>query len=174
LYAAAGMLATGTVALVAVPGRPALSPSRPTVPWWERSRDSGILRPDMRVVEAASPIASGDGALVMDLGIDTAGGVFRSVIARGSRQPATGFLTLATAQADQTEMPVRILRGTSSLSAEDTPLGWFRVGPLQPGSAGRATATLIFRVAAGAISLGAMDPNGRPIPVSPTDAPAAR
>ena len=89
--------------------------------------------------------------------------------------PAMEILRVRTAQPEQKEIAVHVVRGGSPLVAEGHSLGWYRVEPPPAAAAGTAAVILIFRVAGGAVTLGALDASSRrPLPLEPVAAPAGR
>ncbi len=129
-----------------------------------------VARWAQQVVEGNSPIVGADGTLVENLGIETTGGVFMTVIAKGGRPPVGRMLSWTTASPDQHEIVIHVLRGLSERAAEDRSLGWFRIGLLPQTPPGAARAAVFLRVSQGTIGLMALDPaHQSPLPVGPTD-----
>jgi len=166
----------------AVPGAPEAAP-RPGPPHAEVGQappgieitSTRAFRTTPLLIEKESPIVDGSGTMVQDLGIEKSGGLLQQVLLRGSRQPSMNTLTVAAGREGQREIRLHVVRGTSGLVAEDTSLGWFRVGDLVPGTDGKARVTMVFRVADGAVGLAAVDlKTGRSFRVEPVEPPPAQ
>lgn len=121
-------------------------------------------------VEQISPIVGSDGALVEALGLEMPGGVFRSVIPKGTAAPVTKVFTVATVTRDKKEMRIHLVRGDSERAEDGHSLGWFLVDDVPPGPAAKTYIYLIFNVADGAIAAAAFDrKSGRALPFVPSN-----
>ena len=170
--AALAVVALGVVAVLLVPER---LPKAPPVDLWGAPLTPGGAGAPLAavlVVEQVSPIVGSDSILVESLGIETAGGTFTPVLPKGTRAPVMRFVTFKTSADDQKEIRLHVLRGESDRVARNHDLGWVRVAGLPPGPKGSIQVTVAFRIADGAIVLGAADPaSRRAYGIEPSEAP---
>jgi molecular chaperone DnaK len=170
--AALAVVALGVVAVLLVPER---LPKAPPVDLWGAPLTPGGAGAPLAavlVVEQVSPIVGSDSVLVESLGIETAGGTFTPVLPKGTRAPVMRFVTFKTSADDQKEIRLHVLRGESDRVARNHDLGWVRVADLPPGPKGSIQVTVAFRIADGAIVLGAADPaSRRAYGIGPSEAP---
>ena len=128
--------------------------------------------PAILVVEQVSPIVGPDGNLAESLGIETAGGAFTPVLPKGTRAPVMRFVTFKTSADNQREIRLHILRGLTERVAQNHDLGWVRMTGLPPGPKGTVQVQVGFRIADGAVVLGATDPtSGRGYTIETSEAP---
>src|SRR5688572_4709920 len=62
-------------------------------------------------VETPSSAVSGDGALRESIGIETLGGVFTPILIKGCELPCVVSQTFSTAEDDQDQILIHVLRG---------------------------------------------------------------
>jgi len=116
-------------------------------------------------VESHSPAAA-SGRLVEDVGIETLGGVFTPLLARGRAVPCEVTETFSTAADNQTEIEIRPFRGVAKLARDAKPLGRFVVTRLPQAPRGTLNVAVTFAVAAdGTITLAAREKSGRSLEV---------
>ncbi|HEV8702228.1 MAG TPA: Hsp70 family protein [Candidatus Polarisedimenticolia bacterium] len=133
---------------------------------------SAAAIPAILVVEQVSPIVGSDGSLAESLGIETARGAFTPVLPQGTRAPVMRFVTFKTSADNQREIRLHILRGLTERVAQNHDLGWVRIPGLPPGPKGTVQVTVGFRIADGAVVLGASDPTtGRGYTIETSEAP---
>jgi len=120
-------------------------------------------------VERNSP-AIARGQLVEDLGLETIGGVFTPLLARGRQVPCEVTNTFGTAADNQTNIQIRLVRGTAGVARDCTPLGHFTVEGLPQRSRGVArVAITLAATAEGTIVLDAKPLSGRPVTLRRSD-----
>ena len=115
--------------------------------------------PSRIIVENASP-ALRDGQLVEDVGIETLGGVFTPLLARGTVAPAEVTEGFATATDDQAQLKLRMFRGVSKQVSDNHALGTFVVSGLPKGSRGKVTVDISFGVTKDAVYLQVRERSG--------------
>ena len=133
---------------------------------------SSAAIPAILVVEQVSPIVGPDGSLAESLGIETAGGAFTPVLPQGTQAPVMRIVTFKTSADNQREIRLHILRGLTERVAQNHDLGWVRITGLPPGPKGTVRVAVGFRIADGAVVLGAADPtSGRGYTIETSEAP---
>jgi molecular chaperone DnaK len=114
------------------------------------------------VVEDRSP-AIGSGLLVEDIGIETLGGVFTVLLARGVRVPASKTEVFSTATDNQNQIEIRLYRGGARMAAQNISLGRFVVTNIPAAPRGLPNIEVTFRADGNAIALEARDRGGAQI-----------
>ena len=129
---------------------------------WNRRKRGGMPRPPGTV-----PYPPGAGTLPYPVGIETKGGRFTPVIAKGAPLPASATETFTTAEPDMPSIQIRAFQGEHPLAARNTGLGLFEVAQIPPGGRGQPQIEVTFHVDAdGAFSMTARDARtGRDLPV---------
>ncbi|MDC0609713.1 Hsp70 family protein [Vibrio sp.] len=111
------------------------------------------------VIEHNSPIVQG-GALTQDVGIEMWGGTLNPIIFMGCDLPCTEDQMFSTADADQIDMTIKLVRGTSKYSKDGTYLGTYKIDGLVPGPEGRTLLNIEFGASQGDLWFSAKDLNG--------------
>jgi len=120
------------------------------------SSSSGSAR---AIVEERSP-AVGSGVLVQDIGIETLGGTFTVLLARGASVPAFKMEVFSTASDSQEEIEIRLYRGIEPMVVHNASLGRFVVSNIPAAPRGVASVEVTLRVDGEAISIEARDRGG--------------
>lgn len=114
-------------------------------------------------VEARSP-AVAHGQLVEDIGIETIGGVFTSLLGRRRTVPCEVTETFSTAVDNQSEIQIRPFHGVAALARETKMLGRFAVSGLPQGPRGTVIVAVTISVSTdGDITLAAREKKGREV-----------
>jgi molecular chaperone DnaK (HSP70) len=108
------------------------------------------------VVEEDSPVVQG-GTLSQDVGIEMWGGTFNPVIFMGCELPCQLSQKFSTADDDQREITIRVLRGVSKSVKDDVYLGTYKIAGIPPGPRGHAMVKVIFGASEGRLWLSASD-----------------
>lgn len=129
------------------------------------------VRPDGSVVlEAATPALGSDGHLREHIGFETLGRSVTPVLEQGSECPCERTVSYSTALDRQTEIPIRVYRGTSERVEDSHPLGAYEVSGVRALPRGQAHVRVTLRIAAGRIELRAVDAaDGRVLPIQRLD-----
>jgi len=101
------------------------------------------------------------------VGIETKGGRFTSLIAKGTPLPVSLTETFTTGDPDQSSIQVSPCQGENPLAVSNEQLGVFDVTGIPPAAAGEPQILVTFHVdVRGAFSITAKDANsGRELPV---------
>jgi molecular chaperone DnaK (HSP70) len=114
-------------------------------------------------VEKDSKAVEG-GRLVQDIGIETLGGVFTPLLARGLPTPCEVTETFSTAADNQDQVQVRLFRGTAKLTKDATVVGRVRIEGLPKRPRGKVNVSVTFTVTAqGSIGISATERGGHPV-----------
>lgn len=109
------------------------------------------------VVEHATPIVLA-GALAENVGIETLGGTFTTILAAGSSVPCERTETFSTATDGQPHVAIRLFRGTSSTVSKAYFLGELRATGFPAASRGIPKIPVTFRVIEDRIEIAVPDP----------------
>lgn len=132
---------------------------------WNRRKRGGLPRSPGIDFASYYPAA---GTLQHTVGIETAGGVFTPLIARGAPLPVSVSEIFTTADPNQASIQIRPFQGEDPRAARNTELGLFDVVQIPPGRAREPQVEVTFHVdASGAFSMTARDVRtGRDLPVA--------
>ncbi len=108
--------------------------------------------------EVPSPIIGADGTLSAALGLETLGGHFTPLIARGTAVPAEVTETFSTAAAQQRQIMVTLFRGNAEQVAENHRIGVFQVQGVSDAAAGVPLVSITFSVRSDGVHLAAREP----------------
>jgi molecular chaperone DnaK len=113
------------------------------------------------------PQSPGTGTLPCSVGIETKGGRFTPLIARGAPLPVWVTETFTTAEPDMSSIQIRPFQGEHPVAARNMGLGLFEVTQIPPGGRGEPQIEVTFHVdASGAFTMTARDARaGRDLPV---------
>jgi molecular chaperone DnaK (HSP70) len=109
------------------------------------------------VVELRSPAISESGVLVQDVGIETLGGVFTPLLKRGCNVPCTITQVFSTADDNQSEIKITIVRGSAQLAKDGHRLGTFAILGIPPEPRGKPAVAVTFTVSREQIVVEAFD-----------------
>jgi len=109
------------------------------------------------VVRGKGPLVSSSGQLAEDVGIETLGGVFTPLLDRGCKVPCSTTRTFSTAEDNQTEIKIFVLRGTSQLAKDATPVGRFAVVGVPKQARGTPVIAVTFTAGNNEVNLAATD-----------------
>jgi molecular chaperone DnaK len=129
---------------------------------WNRRKRRGLPQAPGTV-----PCRPGAGTLPYPVGIETKGGRFTPVIAKGAPLPVSVTETFTTAEPNMPSIQIRPFQGEHPLAARNTGLGLFEVTQIPPGGRGEPQIEVTFHVDAdGAFSMTARDARtGQDLPV---------
>lgn len=111
------------------------------------------------VVENDSPIVQGK-TLAEDIGIETLGGVLTPLLKSGCSIPCTLSQVFSTAEDNQNQITITLIRGTSNMASEAVSLGKFKISGIAPAPRGVPQIKVVFGASKGNIWLSASDPTG--------------
>ncbi len=117
----------------------------------------------VRVVAEEHSPGIADEVLVEDVGIETLGGVFTVLLARGVPVPAAKTEVFSTATDNQDQIEIRLYRGTAPLVTQNTSLGRFTLTKIPPAPRGVPKLQVTFRVEDETIAIEAREANGAEI-----------
>jgi len=109
------------------------------------------------VVEHRSPAVSESGILIEEVGIETLGGAFTALLKRGCHVPCSITQVFSTADDNQPEIKVSLLRGTAKLAKDGHRLGTFAIVGIPPQARGLPSVAITFTVSSDGIVLHAVD-----------------
>jgi len=108
-----------------------------------------------------------DGTLAQSVGIETLGGVFTPLLARGIAVPCSVSEIFSTAADNQNQIMVKPYRGTAKLVADCDHLGDFHVVGIPPAPRGTPQIEITFAVQDGNVLLSAKDlSTGKPMQIN--------
>jgi molecular chaperone DnaK len=114
---------------------------------------------DMVIVENNSPIVQGS-ELSEDIGIETLGGVFTSILESGCKLPCKISQVFSTAEDNQNQISITLVRGTSKLTRDGVMLGKYKITGIQQAPRGTPQIIVVFGASNGQIWLSASDAEG--------------
>jgi hypothetical protein len=116
----------------------------------EGSESIGTVNPPSIQLSAAS---SGDGTkcLTFDLGVETLGGVFTPMIARGTLLPHRHSEVFSTAADNQLNVEVHVLQGLRPMAKDDLSVGKFQLLGIPPAQRGVPQIEVMFDVDSGGV-----------------------
>ena len=118
------------------------------------------------VAEAPTPAVSSSGSLVEDVGIETLGGTFTAIIKHGCQVPCSSTQVFSTADDNQSEIKLTLVRGITKLAKDGHILGKFSVVGIPPERRGIPSVAITFFVSRDEITLEAFDNHAkRPLAV---------
>jgi molecular chaperone DnaK (HSP70) len=121
------------------------------------------------IVERSSSIVGNDGLLVEDVGIEALGGQFASLLAKGCKVPCQATYTFGTAADNQSEIQLKLYRGTEKTTSQDHFLGTY-VARVKPAPRGVSVIAVTLGVTRGDIIISATDrETGRPTEIKRKD-----
>ena len=105
-----------------------------------------------------------------DIGIETLGGVFTPLLARGRSVPCDVSETFATAADNQDNVQIRLFRGEAALARDATPLGRFTVENLPKRPRGEVNVDVtVAATSDGSIVINAKERSGHPVTIRRSD-----
>ena len=120
-------------------------------------------------LEKQSP-AVANGHLVEDIGIETLGGVFTPLLARGQAVPCEITETFSTAADNQEHIEVRLFRGNTKLARDATLVSRFVVEGLPKVPRGAVNVAVTFLVTAdGDVKVAAREKSGHAVRLRRSD-----
>ena len=114
------------------------------------------------VVEDGSPIVKGT-SLSENIGIETLGGVITPLLKSGCPLPCELSQIFSTAEDNQDQITITLIRGSSNLTNEGVNLGKYKIFGIDPAPRGTPQIRVVFGASNGNIWLSATDVNGQSI-----------
>lgn len=131
---------------------------------------SQVLPDGSVVLEQSTPALDGQKTLVEHIGFETLGRTVTPVLERGRVCPCEKTVSYTTALDGQTEIPIRVYRGTAATANAAHPLGTWEVAGVRALPRGQAHVRVTLRVEHGRIELRAVDAaDGRVLPLRRVD-----
>ncbi len=127
---------------------------------WTTTASAGPL-----VVESPTPAASKTGHLIEHIGIETLGGVFTPLLEKGCKIPCSITEVFSTADDNQTELRLSLLRGNAKLAKQTKFLGKYAVVGIDRRPRGTPQIAITFTVRGATFAIEAFD-NQRRIPLA--------
>ena len=112
------------------------------------------------VVENDSPILH-DGVLSENVGIETLGGVLTPILESGCKLPCKLSQIFSTAEDNQNQITITLVRGTSELTKDGVNLGKYQITGIAPAPRGVPQIKVVFGASKGQIWLSASDVSGK-------------
>lgn len=113
------------------------------------------------IVEPSSEAISPNGMLLEPVGLETLGGVFTPVLAKGCKLPCVVSQTFSTAEDGQGQILLSIFRGEAALAKSNRSLGTFQISGIAPMARGEPSILVEFKADQGGITLKATDRHGK-------------
>ena len=113
------------------------------------------------LVEPGTAAVSPDGTLRESIGIETLGGVFTPLLAKGCKVPCSRSQNFSTAEHGQSQILLHLFRGDAALTKSTHPLGNFQIIGIASAPRGEPSIGVEFRADEDGITLKAVDNNGR-------------
>ena len=113
------------------------------------------------VVEPRSEAIYPDGTLREPVGIETLGGVFTPLLAKGCKLPCAVSQTFSTAEDGQGQILIHLFRGEAALAKSAHSLGTFQISGIAPMPRGEPSILVEFGADQGGITLKATDRQGK-------------
>lgn len=112
-------------------------------------------------------VPSADGLLPQALGLETKGGVFATLITRGTPLPARCSEIFTTADDNQASITITLLQGDDRRAAGNTKLGVFELTGIAPQRGGQPQIEISFDVDYAVVAVSAIDlGTGTELPVT--------
>jgi molecular chaperone DnaK (HSP70) len=113
------------------------------------------------LVESGASAISPDGTLRESIGIETLGGVFTPLLAKGCKVPCSLSQNFSTAEDGQGQILLRLFRGDAVLAKSTHSLGNFQITGISAAPRGEPSIGVEFKADEDGITLRAVDNNGR-------------
>lgn len=113
------------------------------------------------LVEPGAAAISPDGSLRESIGIETLGGVFTPLLAKGCKVPCSLSKNFSTAEDGQGQILLHLFRGDAVLARSTHSLGTFQITGISSAPRGEPSIRVEFKADTSGITLGAADNNGR-------------
>jgi molecular chaperone DnaK (HSP70) len=111
-------------------------------------------------VENDSPIIQGD-VLLENVGIETVGGVLVPILESGCKLPSKSSQIFSTAEDNQNQITIMLVRGLSNLTQDGVELGKYQITGIMPAPRGIPQIKVLFGASKGQIWLSATDVTGK-------------
>ena len=111
------------------------------------------------IVESESPIVQGH-SLSENIGIETLGGVFTPLLNSGCPLPCELSQVFSTAEDNQEQITITLIRGLSKRANEGVNLGKYKISGIEPAPRGLPQIKVVFSASNGSIRLRALDTAG--------------
>jgi molecular chaperone DnaK (HSP70) len=115
---------------------------------------------DVVVVENDSPIIQG-GVLSENVGIETLGGLLTPILESGCKLPCKLSQIFSTAEDNQNQITITLVRGLSKLTQDGVKLGKYQITGIMPAPRGTPQIKVVFGASRGQIWLSASDVSGK-------------
>lgn len=112
------------------------------------------------VVERKSPAAKGK-VLSENIGIETLGGVLTPLLETGCSLPCTLSQIFSTAEDNQDQITITLVRGSSKMANEGVNLGRYQISGIAPAPRGTPQIKVVFGASKGNIWFAASDSDGK-------------
>ena len=112
------------------------------------------------VVEPLTSAIPPDGTLHETIGIETLGGVFTPILAKGCALPCLASHTFSTGEDGQGQILLHVLRGDAERASSARSLGTFQISGIAPMPRGEASILVEFKADQGGITITARDGHG--------------
>ena len=116
---------------------------------------------DSLLVEPRSEEISPDGTLRDPVGIETLGGVFTPLLAKGCKLPCAVSQTFSTAEDGQGHILIHLFRGEVALAKSAHSLGTFQISGIAPMPRGEPSILVELKADQDGITLKATDRHGK-------------
>jgi len=113
------------------------------------------------LVEPGTAAVSLDGTLRESVGIETLGGVFTPLLAKGCKVPCSRSQNFSTAEDGQGQILLHVFRGDAALAKSTHSLGTFQIAGIASAPRGEPSIGVKFKADEDGITLKAVDNNGR-------------
>jgi len=112
------------------------------------------------VVEENSPVVQGE-VLDENIGFESLGGILTPILKKGCRLPCEVSRIFSTADDNQSEISIKIVRGSAAMANKGKDLGLYRISGILPAARGKPRVEIIFKATKGNIVLSVHDKDNR-------------
>jgi len=112
------------------------------------------------IVEKGSPVVQGK-LLTENIGIETFGGILTPLLVSGCKLPCELSQIFSTAEDNQNQITISLVRGSSQLASEGVNLGRYKVSGIAAAPRGTPKIKVLFKASGGNIWLSAADTEGK-------------
>jgi molecular chaperone DnaK (HSP70) len=111
------------------------------------------------IIEKDSPVVRGD-SLSEHLGIETIGGILTPILVKGCSIPCSETQIFSTAEDNQEQITIALVRGSKELASEGTYLGKYQISGIEPAPKGVPQIEVTFGASRDKLWLSAKDIDG--------------
>jgi len=112
------------------------------------------------VVEENSPVVQGK-FLDENIGFESLGGILTPILKKGCKLPCEVSEVFSTADDNQNEISIKIVRGSDVMANKGKDLGLYKISGISPATRGKPRIEIIFKAIKGSILLSVHDKDNK-------------